>query len=154
MSDPDEQFSVDSARSAADADELGGWVEQFLASDGSDNAELGRDLRDEFEWFGPVEIPFDQLRRLVGPADEPTLERLLDEDLDIVEDMQDSLDEGWTPPPFVATWRDDHFRLEDGNHRVEGLRRSGRDRYWCVVGALDGEARERAAAALDEADAV
>jgi hypothetical protein len=39
MSD-DQDYSVESAREAAERDELGEWVARFLASPGSDNAEL------------------------------------------------------------------------------------------------------------------
>jgi hypothetical protein len=144
----DDDFSVDAARAADRNGVLDTWVEEFLASDGSDNAELGRELSDDFVWFGPVEVPFDRLRRLAGPPDEPTLERLDGDDLDRVEDMADSIDDGWVSPPLVATWRDDHFRLEDGNHRVEALRRAGHDRYWCVVGTFDTAARRRAESEL------
>jgi len=142
----DEQdFTLDTARSAARDDRLHEWVDGFLASPGSDNAVLGEQLRREYTlWFGPVEVPFDRLHRLAGPEDQPTLERLDDDDLDTVESMEESIDDGWTPPPFVATWQGDHIVLEDGNHRVEGLRRSGRDRFWCVVGAKDEQARHEA----------
>lgn len=137
-----EQFTVDTARSAADDGDLARWVAEFLASDGSDNAALGAMLETDYPiWFGPVELPFDQLHRLAGPPDQPALEPLGDDDLETVDKMQDSLDEGWTPPPFVVTWQGDHFVLEDGNHRIEGLRRSGLEDYWCVVGCADEAVR-------------
>lgn len=146
----DDDFSVDTARDAARSDSLDRWVADFLASDGSDNAELGRELRDEYPvWMGPVEITFDRLHRLAGPPDQPTLERLDQDDLETVEAMEDSIDDGWTPPPFVATWQSDHFRLEDGNHRAEGIRRAGHDRHWCVVGLRSADARDAAEAEID-----
>jgi hypothetical protein len=138
----DRSFSVDDARAAADAGRLASWVADFLASPGSDNAELGEQLASEYPvWQGPIELPFDRLHRLAGPPDQPTLERLDSDDLETVDAMEDSIDDGWTPPPFVVTWQDDHLVLEDGNHRVEGLRRSGHDDYWCVVGYGDEDAR-------------
>lgn len=142
MSDP--KYTVDTARSASRSDDLATWVAEFLASDGSDNAELGDELSGDYgDWTGPVRLPFDRLHRLAGPPDQPTLERLTDDDEETVEEMEESVEDGWEPPPFVATWQDDHLVLEDGNHRVEGLRRAGEDSYWCVVGFADAEARSR-----------
>ncbi|WP_040495047.1 ParB N-terminal domain-containing protein [Ilumatobacter nonamiensis] len=140
----DQEFTVESARSASEAGRLDDWVARFLASDGSDNAELGKELSGEYDdWTGPVRLPFDRLHRLAGPPDQPTLDRLTDDDEETVEAMEESVDDGWVPPPFVATWQDDHLVLEDGNHRAEGLRRAGQDSYWCVVGFDGPEARSR-----------
>lgn len=134
--------SIDGARAAADADDLDVWVRAFLASDGSDNAELGEHLSSQkSSWYGPVELPFDELHRLAGPPDQPTLERLTSDDIDTVEDMADSIDDGWEPAPFVVSFDDDHLVVEDGNHRIEGLRRSGHRTYWCVVGFDDDTQR-------------
>lgn len=145
-----QDFSVESARTAANNGELGNWVADFLASDGSDNAALGEQLRADYSmWFGPVRIAFDRLHRLAGPPDQPTLERLDDDDMETVESMEESIDDGWTPPPFVATWQDDHLVLEDGNHRAEGVRRSGDEGYWCVVGANSEDDQAAAEAAID-----
>ncbi len=136
------EFTIASARSAAQAGELATWVADFLASDGSDNADLGEQLIAQYPiWSGPVELPLDQLRRLAGPPDQPTLEELDDDDLDSVEAMQESIGDGWRPPPFVVTWKQDHLALEDGNHRAEALRRAGHDGYWCVVGFADEQSR-------------
>lgn len=146
-----DEFTVQSAQDAADSGELAAWVAEFLASDGSDNAVLGQQLRGDYPiWFGPVDIRFDHLHRLAGPPDQPTLERLDADDIETVESMRESIDNGWTPPPFVATWQDDHIMLEDGNHRVEGLRRSGHDRHPCIVGVTSEAERSRAEAAIAE----
>ena len=40
----DEDFTVATARRAAAGDQLAEWVRRFLASPGSDNAELGEQL--------------------------------------------------------------------------------------------------------------
>ena len=146
----DERFTIESARGAAEGDRLSEWVADFLASDGSDNAELGEQLHEEYPmWFGPVKVPFDRMHRLAGPPDQPTLERLDDEDIETVESMEKSIDDGWTPPPFVATWQGDHIMLEDGNHRAEGVRRAGDDGYWCVIGVHTNDERRAAEALID-----
>ncbi len=137
-------FTVDGARAAADRNDLAGWVSAFLASPGSDNAILGERLRfDVAEWAGPVRLPFDDLHRLAGPPDQPTLERLGDDDLETVEGMEESIEDGWEPPPLIVTFQDDHLVVEDGNHRTEGLRRAGHDDYWAVIGFEQAFDREK-----------
>ncbi len=136
-------LTVDGARAAADRGDLGEWVASFLASPGSDNAALGEQLRAHVtEWVGPIRLPFDDLHRLAGPPDQPTLERLGDDDLETVEEMEESIDEGWDPPPLVVTYQKDHLVVEDGNHRIEGLRRAGHADHWSVVGFDSVEERD------------
>ena len=132
----DSKFSVDSARGAAQQGTLGDWVRQFLASPGSDNPALGEQLLAELEWWtGPVLLPLDQLQRLAGPAGDPVLCPVDDDYWDErVEAMNKRAEEGWDPPPVIVACRDGRFELEDGNHRVESVRRAGRRETWAVVG--------------------
>lgn len=46
-------------------------------------------------------------------------------------------------PPVVASYRDGQLLLEDGNHRVEGVRRTGARLTWAVIGFDDPEDRDR-----------
>lgn len=141
------EFSVDGARRAAERDVLDTWVRRFLASPGSDNAELGEELTSEPRWWtGPIRLPIGELHRLVGPPGDPVLCPLDDDDdwRDDVDDMAEQIDaEDWRPPPVVVMYRDDQMVLEDGNHRVEALRRSGDAEAWAVVGFDSTEARDR-----------
>ena len=137
-------FTADSARQAADRDELGRWVQDFLASPGSDNAELGKQLCDPpRSWLGPVHLPIDQLHRLAGPEDAPVVE-VLDEDewRDDVEDLARRIQDGLEPAPVVVSHREGQLVLEDGNHRVEALRRAGQDVTWAVIAFDDPDERE------------
>ncbi len=141
-------FSVDDARIAADRGDLAAWVAAFLRSPGSDNAVLAQQLHDQkASWWGPVELPFDELQRLAGPPDQPALAPLGEDDLETVEEMDDSIQDGWQPPPLVVSYRDGEFTVEDGNHRIEGLRRSGRSEYWAVVCFDDDHQRDEFVAA-------
>lgn len=139
-------YTVDAARAAADRGLLGPWVAGFLASPGSDNAALADKLASRFQhWLGPVRLPISELHRLAGPPGEPVL-CPVDDDYwrDDVEAMAEQIDdEDWTPPPVVVTLQGDQLVLEDGNHRVEGLRRAGEDRTWAVVGFETAEERDR-----------
>jgi hypothetical protein len=118
-------------------------VAGFLASPGSDNAELGAQLTEVPRWWvGPLLVPIDQLHRLAGPADAPVLE-VVDEDdwRDDVDDLADEIDDGLEPPPLIVSHRDGQLVLEDGNHRVEAMRRAGREVAWAVL-ALEGKSNK------------
>jgi hypothetical protein len=131
------EFTVDGARRAAEYDTLDAWVHRFLSSPGSDNAVLGEELtRGERWWLGPLLLPIDSLNRLAGPPGDPVLVPLDDDEWrEDVEGMAEKVDdEGWEPPPVVVVYRNDQLVLEDGNHRVEALRRAGTDEVWGVVG--------------------
>jgi ParB-like nuclease domain len=144
MSD-DHEYSVDAAREAAERDELDAWVARFLASPGSDNAPLAAELTEPPRWWlGPVQLPVDQLHRLAGPPDAPVL-CPVDDDYwrDDVDDMAERIEEQWEPPPVIVTYRKGQLVLEDGNHRVEGVRRAGRDHIWAVVAFEDPDERDR-----------
>ena len=135
---------------ASARDELGEWVAGFLASPGSDNAVLAEKLSGQIRcWLGPVEVPIDRLNRLAGPPDAPVL-CPVDEDYwdDRVDDMEHKVDDGWEPPPVIVTVQGDELTLEDGNHRVEGLRRSGEQTAWAIIGFGSFEEREDFAALL------
>jgi hypothetical protein len=139
------RYSVDSARAAAERDELGDWVAAFLASPGSDNAALAEQLSEPpRNWLGPMLLPIDQLHRLAGPPGQPVLVPLDDDEWrDDVEELEERVEEGWEPPPVVVTYRDDQLVLEDGNHRVEGMRRAGVGEAWAVVAFESQEELER-----------
>jgi hypothetical protein len=141
----DDRYSVDAVRAAAARDELAAWVAEFLASPGSDNAPLGEKLTKELRWWlGPVRVPLKQLHRLAGPPGEPVLCPVDEDDWrDDVEDLEERVRDGWEPPPVIVTSRDSQLVLEDGNHRVEGVRRSGDRDIWAVIGFDDPEERDR-----------
>jgi hypothetical protein len=147
MSDGTE-FSVESARAAAERDELGDWVARFLASPGSDNAVLAALLSDRLRWWtGPVQLPIHQLHRLAGPPGDPVLYPV-DDDYwrDDVEELGEKVEDGFEPAPVIVAYRDGRLVLEDGNHRVEGLRRAGEDVAWALVGFESADDRRHFAA--------
>jgi hypothetical protein len=140
----DEEFSVEAARQAARHDELGAWVEEFLSSPGSDNAALASLLSERPRWWlGPVELPLRHLHRLVGPEGDPVLCPIDEDDWgDNIDDMEESIEEGWEPPPLIVSFRDGQLVLEDGNHRVESLRRTGAREGWAVISFEDPAQRD------------
>lgn len=144
----DPRYSLESARAAGEQDELADWVARFLASPGSDNPVLSEQLPNQLGWWtGPVLVPLDRLNRLAGPPGHPVLCPVEDDEWDDrVEVMEERAEEGWEPPPVIVAYRDDELVLEDGNHRVESLRRAGRREAWAVVGFESEEDRDRFAA--------
>ncbi|QYG93119.1 ParB N-terminal domain-containing protein [Iamia sp. SCSIO 61187] len=151
-----EQYTTEAARAAAAHDELAEWVAAFLSSPGSDNAALAEQLADQPRWWiGPVEVPLDQLGRLAGPPGHPVVEVVDDHEWrDDVDDLAQQVEDGQEPAPVIATHTDDGLKLEDGNHRVEALRRAGVDRAWTVIGFDDPEARDRFIARSEQAPSV
>jgi hypothetical protein len=141
----DPEYSTDGARAAAARDELGDWVARFLCSPGSDNAVLAHALTEQPRaWLGPVQIPLDQLHRLAGPPDQPVLTPVDDEEWrDDVDDLARRIKDGHEPAPVIASHKGDHLMLEDGNHRVEALRRAGVTEAWTVIGFAEPEERDR-----------
>jgi hypothetical protein len=143
MSD-NHEYSVEAAREAAERGELDAWVARFLASPGSDNAALAARLSERPRWWlGPVQVPVDQLHRLAGPPDAPVL-CSVDEDYwrDDVDTMAHRIEDQWEPPPVIVSHRDGKLVLEDGNHRVEGIRRAGKDHAWAVIAFEDPGERD------------
>ncbi len=138
------QYSLQSARAAGERGDLAGWVAGFLASPTSDNAFICEALSSELSgWIGPVRLPIDRVNRLAGPPGDPVLCPVPDDYWDErVDKMKDLEDTGWEPPPLVVAFRDQELVLEDGNHRAESLRRSGRKEAWAIVGFERSEDRE------------
>ena len=56
--------------------------------------------------------------------------------------MEESLDDGWEPPPLLAEYQDGRLLLQDGNHRYEALVRAGETHAWTLV-CFDDPARPR-----------
>lgn len=147
-------YTVETARAAAAEDDLGAWVAHFLASPGSDNAALAALLSEEPRWWiGPVEVPLDQLHRLAGPSGHPVMEEVEDHEWrSDVEDLAGRIEDGLEPPPVVVTHRrNGTLVVEDGNHRIEALRRAGAHRAWAVVGFADVDSRDRFVARSEQA---
>ena len=129
-----QQFSLESARQAAADNRTAIWVGDFLASRGSDNEVLAAALaQKEHWWVGPIQVPLDDLVRLAGPEDDALVPIERDEWEDDVEEMEESLDEGWEPPPLLAEHQAGRLLLQDGNHRYEALARANETEAWVLI---------------------
>ncbi|MEO6469915.1 MAG: hypothetical protein ABIP21_12520 [Acidimicrobiia bacterium] len=139
----DTRFDLRSAQRAAERDEVARWVGELLASPGSDNEILAAALAlKQHWWLGPVEIPLDDLVRLAGPEDDALVPIDDDEWEADISTMEESVEEGWEPPPLLAEHQDGRLLLQDGNHRYEALSRSGAPTAWVLI-YFDDEASYR-----------
>ena len=131
----EEEVSVSSARRAADEGRLAQWVVDFLSSPGSSNAELAAALALKGTvYLGPIRFPLDRLTPMAGPDEDEVVVTVAKEEWESdVEDMEDSIEEGWHPPPLLVSHHDGQFFLEDGNHRCETLRRTGATSAWTIL---------------------
>ena len=138
------RFSLAAAFEAAEHDDLARWVGEFLASRGSDNATLAAGLAQRPHWWlGPLRVPVGELVRLAGPEDDVLCEVEPDEWEHDVGAMEESVEQGWEPPPLLAQYRDGELLLQDGNHRYEALVRAGETHAWVLVWFDDEGARDR-----------
>lgn len=138
------RFSLESAFAAAEEgdESLARWVGEFLASRGSDNATLAAGLaQDPHWWTGPLRIPLEELVRLAGPEDDVLCTVEPDEWEDDVGAMEESIEQGWEPPPLLAEHREGQLLLQDGNHRYEALVRAEESHAWVLIWFDDPEAR-------------
>lgn len=128
------RFSLASAFEASGRDELALWVGDFLASRGSDNATLAAGLATRPHWWlGPLRVPVSEFVRLAGPEADVTCPIEPEIWEDDVEEMEESLEEGWEPPPVLAEYRKGDLLLQDGNHRFEALARAGEKDVWALI---------------------
>jgi hypothetical protein len=138
-----ERFDLASARRAAERDETALWVGDFLASRGSDNAILAAALAQrEHWWVGPISLPLDALTRLAGPEDDALVSVSDDEWEDDVSEMEESVEQGWEPPPLLAEFQKGKLLLQDGNHRFEALVRAGASSAWVLIYFDDPDERD------------
>ncbi len=146
------EFNLASARAAAAANETAIWVGEFLASRGSDNEILAAALAQKRHWWvGPILVPLEDLVRLAGPEDDALVPIEEDEWEGDVGEMQESIDQGWEPPPLLAEYQDGRLLLQDGNHRYEALVRAEEPATWVLV-FFDDEAEYAAFTAENPAN--
>lgn len=140
-----EEFSLASAQRAADGGTLAEWVAGFLASPGSNNAELAAALAfSGATYLGPIRLELDRLTPMAGPDEGRVVVPVPKEEWESdVEAMEHSLEEGWHPPPLLVSHRDGKYYLEDGNHRYEMLRRMGATHAWIILLLADEAERDQ-----------
>jgi len=141
----DQKFSLASAMRASDEGLLAEWVSDFLASPGSSNPALAAALAMRgATYLGPIRFALDRITPMAGPDGDDVIVPVSKEDWEFdVEGMEQSVDQGWHPPPLIVSHRDGKYFLEDGNHRCETLRRAGTTEAWTILLFADEVERDR-----------
>jgi hypothetical protein len=139
-----DKFSLGSAQRAQSEGRLAEWVLDFLKSPGSDNEPLAADLAfSNAAYLGPIQFKLDQLTPMAGPDEDEVVVPVAEEDWESdIEAMEQSVDQGWHPPPLLVSHRDGQYFLEDGNHRYETLRRNGLSHAWAILVFADEAMRD------------
>jgi hypothetical protein len=139
-------FTSAAALAASRAGQLEAWVHAFLEAEGG-NPGFSAGLRLEPRRFhGPVTLALHQLVRCTGP--EPGMEfRVSRESFEVrVARLAAALAGGRELPPLIVNFRAGRpLVVNDGNHRLEALRRQGRAACPAIVwttGAADAAAFE------------
>jgi hypothetical protein len=85
----------------------------------------------------------DDLVRLAGPEDDALVPIEPGEWEGDVGAMEESIEQGWEPPPLLAQHQDGRLLLQDGNHRYEALVREGEPEAWVLVWFDDEDEHRR-----------
>ncbi len=110
---------------------LADWVHTYLCSEAS-NPGLAEVLISRVTHFQLEKVPLVSLERIIGP--EPSMKYVEKSELfeKRVFELRTALEQGAKFPPLIVTDIWTKNSVSDGGHRLEALRRSGREEYWIV----------------------
>ena len=127
------------------------WIQDFLRADGKNLALADGLLLEERHYFGLREIPIS----LLSDVKSGTPEYLHEENaiqyfFYVVEQMKESLADGWDAPPLIVEYVDGKFQVDDGRHRLELYRQLGGKRVWAAVWTTGEENRKTVEKILED----
>ncbi len=127
-------FTPGEARAYAEAGRLEEWIHAFLTTAGA-NVQLSVGLKRQTRWwYGPQEFPLSLLERCCGPEADMEYYQPAEDFERQVGGMTRSLQTGWQPAPLIAVYTPHGtLSVRDGSHRLEALRRIGREAYWLII---------------------
>ena len=135
MDGPDYAPTGASARAFGQAGGLEEWLQIFLRNEGRNVPFADGLLLEPRRYHAPVRMPLSALCRCCGPEPEMAfrVERAGFERR--VEALMSTLRVGeWDMPPLIVQRdADGRLTLNDGNHRLEALRRVGAEAAWVLV---------------------
>ena len=130
-------FTAEEALEFASRGQIEEWVHLFLNSIG-DNKPFSEGLKlQKRYWLGPVLIELDKLVRCCGP--EPEMEYVVHAGCweHQIAEFQQLIRNGWKMAPLIAYNEVSHLVVNDGNHRLEAMRREGVDKCWVIIWETD-----------------
>lgn len=139
----DYKCALSSAREFAAHGRLEEWIHAYLLSDGR-NKEFSDGLKlFDRQYLGPVKMPLSLFTRCCGP--EAHMKWRINEEWfeKHVSELQEVIKRESDMPPLIVHYLiedgEDHFELNDGNHRLEAYRRLGIDEYEVIVWITEKE---------------
>jgi hypothetical protein len=119
----DMTFTVDEAIEFSKQGGIEGWVHLFLNSVGN-NVPFSEGLKLEKRyWTGTLLISLDKLTRCCGP-EEWEIE---------INKFRKLICNGWEMPPLIAQHEGNELKVNDGNHRLEAMKREGIEKCLVII---------------------
>jgi len=126
--------TLSSASNYADVNRLEEWIHLFLCGEGNNkDFSDGLKLRPR-KFFAPEIMSFSKFERCCGPECNMKFQIPEENFLKRVEDIASLYNKGdWDMPPLIINREDNKYELNDGNHRLEALKKLGIDQYWVII---------------------
>lgn len=130
-------YNLKSALKYSKENRIEEWIHEFLLGEGNNTAlSEGLKLFSRF-YYGPVKLELTHFERCCGP--EKDKEYIIDK-LRFEEDVKRMINEiskEWDVPPLIVNYENKKFKLNDGNHRYEAMKRSGINEYYVIIWTTD-----------------
>lgn len=127
------------------------WMQDFLREDGKNLALADGLLLEERHYFGLCEIPIALFSDVKSGAPEYLhAENDIEYFFHVVEQMKESLADGWDAPPLIIEYVYGKFQVDDGRHRLETYRQLGVERVWAAVWTTGEENKKTVEKILEE----
>ena len=127
------------------------WMQDFLRADGKNLALADGLLLEERHYFGLREIPISLFSDVKSEAPEYLhAENDIEYFFYVVEQMKESLADGWDAPPLIVEYVYGNFQVDDGRHRLETYRQLGIEKVWAVIWTTGEENRKTVEKILEE----
>ncbi|WBW95567.1 ParB N-terminal domain-containing protein [Oceanirhabdus sp. W0125-5] len=132
-------FNVNEAIEFYKKGDIEEWVHLFLNSVGNNKPfSEGLKLQKRY-WIGPILIDIDKLTRCCGPEPEMQYYNSPESWDKHIEKFQDLIRDGWDMPPLIAENKEGKLIVNDGNHRIEALKRENIKKCWAIIWDSDSE---------------
>ncbi len=139
------------AKQYNEAGKIDAWMQDFLRADGKNLALADGLLLEERYYFGLREIPITLLSDVKSGAPEYLqAENDIQYFFHVVEQMKESLADGWDAPPLIVEYVYGKFQVDDGRHRLELYRQIGAECVWAAVWTTGEENRKTVEKILEE----
>ena len=128
------EATTTSAINFAKENKIEEWVHLFLCGEGNNQVFSDGLKLEPRRYFIPEKMKLSLFERCCGPEPEMEFHTPENEFIKRVDCIAAKFNEGeWDMPPLIIYRDRDGYRLSDGNHRYEALKKSGVDEYWVIV---------------------